>query len=123
MKKILFAASVLLVTLSSCTTIKKTATTIDVSNRIESVSDVDLEISSKRISYTYYSTPRVRRGGKQNVYNAAVAEALQNNDNADVLVAPEYEAVIRQKLFGGKKIKRVLVKGYPAKYKEFRIQK
>ena len=59
MKKILFAASVLLVTLLSCTTIKKTATTIDVNNRIESASDVDLEISSKRISYTYYSTPRV----------------------------------------------------------------
>ena len=56
MKKILFAASVLLVTLSSCTTIKKTATTIDVNNRIESASDVDLEISSRRISYTYEDT-------------------------------------------------------------------
>lgn len=123
MKKILFAASVLMVALSSCTTTKKTATAIDVNNCIESRNDVDLAVSDKRVSYTYDTTKRVRRGGAKNVYSTAVAEALQHSDNADVLVAPEYETVIRQGLFGGKKIKRVIVKGYPAKYKEFRIQK
>lgn len=122
MKKILFAASVLLVALLSCTTTRKTATTLDVNNCLESKSNVDLVVSNNRINYTYYTTRSVRKGGSANVYNAAVSEALQRHDNADVLVAPEFETVIRRGLFG-KKIKRVEVKGYPAKYQEFRIQK
>ena len=123
MKKFLFVASVLIMTLASCTTTKKTATSMDVNNYVGSKNTVELEVSDTRISYDFYTTKSIRRGGRQNVYDCATAEALMRNGNADVLVAPEYETYIRKGLFGPKKIKRVVVSGFPAKYKNFKIEK
>lgn len=75
----------------SCTTISKTASTIDVNNSLTSKSDVELTIADKRISHNHRVTAKERRGGTKNVYNAAVSSALKANGNADVFVAPEYD--------------------------------
>lgn len=57
---VMTAMSVLCVT--SCTTVKKTATTQDVSTVIAAGSEADLEVSQKKISF-YYDVPRsVRKG-------------------------------------------------------------
>ena len=122
MKKMIFAASIVLMAMTSCTTVKKTATTVDVNNALNSCSTVDLEVSPQRISYTFLPEKKVLRGGLENVYSSAVKEALKENGNADVLVAPEYVTNIKKGLLG-KKVKSVVVSGYPAKYKNFRVNK
>ena len=99
--------------------VKKTATTVDVNNAMNSSSIVDLEVSERRVSYTYFTEKSVRRGGLDNIYAVAVKEALKENGNAEVLVAPEFETRIRKGMFG-RKVKTVIVTGYPAKYKNFR---
>ena len=121
MKKVLLATASLLLLLSSCSTVKKTASSIDVANSITSTSVTDLEVSNKKITYKFRPKAKERRGGYANVKACAVAAALQTSNGADVLVAPEYETVIKKGLFG-KKIKEVTVTGYPAKYKNFRVQ-
>ena len=115
-------ASVVMMAMASCTTVKKTSTTIDVNNALNSNSTVDLEVSGKRISYTYITEKKIRRGGLKNIYATAVKEALKENGNADVLVAPEYETRIRKGMFGTK-VKAVIVSGYPATYQNFRVNK
>ncbi len=119
MKKTFYAAMVLVLSLASCTTVTKTATSVDVNNTITTNSTADLEISEKKISYTHYSKAKERKAGKKNVLRSAVKAALAANGQADVLVAPEYEAVEKRGLFG-KRLKVVTVTGYPAKYKNFR---
>lgn len=106
--------------LSSCTTVEKTATTIDVANSLTQTGEVDLEVSPNRITYNFRPTNKERARGKQNVINSAVREALRSSGGGDVLVAPEYEIQRRKGLFGPAKIKEVIVYGYPAKYKNFR---
>lgn len=122
MRKMIFAASIAMMAMASRTTVKKTATTVDVNNAMNSSSTVDLEVSERRVSYTYYAEKNVRRGGLGNVYAAAVKEALKANGNADVLVAPEFETRIKKGVFG-KKVKTVIVTGYPATYRNFRVNK
>ena len=122
MKKLIVMASVVMMAMASCTTVKKTSTTIDVNNDLNSNSTVDLEVSGKRISYTYITEKKIRRGGLKNIYATAVKEALKENGNADVLVAPEYETRIRKGMFGTK-VKAVIVSGYPATYQNFRVNK
>lgn len=108
-------------TLASCTTMTKTATTVDVNNGLNSASTADLAISQNKISYTHKTKAKERRAGRKNVINSAVSAALQANGEADVLVAPEYTVVKKSGLFGSK-IKTVIVTGYPAKYKNFKSQ-
>ena len=122
MKKLIVMASVVMMAMASFTTVKKTSTTIDVNNALNSNSTVDLEVSGKRISYTYITEKKIRRGGLKNIYATAVKEALKENGNADVLVAPEYETRIRKGMFGTK-VKAVIVSGYPATYQNFRVNK
>lgn len=119
MKKKFVFCIVLSAALASCTTVSKTATTVDVNNTLPSNSEVDLEISPNKVNYVYRTTSKVRRGGRQNVVNSAVQAALKAHGDADVLIAPEYELMKKKGLFGSK-IKTVTVTGYPAKYKNFR---
>lgn len=119
-KTVLFAAAALALCLTSCTTVSKTATSVAVSNSITQQSDVDLDVSANRISYNFRPSKKERKGGLQNVKNCAVRAALQSNGNAEVLVAPEFDVRTRTGLFGQKKVKEVIVYGYPAKYKNFR---
>ena len=119
----IFVALASLLLCASCTTLKKTCTTVAVQNVVcTSPTVADLEVSGKRISYTYITEKKIRRGGLKNIYATAVKEALKENGNADVLVAPEYETRIRKGMFGTK-VKAVIVSGYPATYQNFRVNK
>lgn len=105
---------------TSCTTLRKTATAVDVNTELNSQNIADLEISSKRVSYDFRPTKSERRGGKANVIRCAYAATLEANGGADVLVQPQYTMRITTNLFGRKKVKEVLVSGYPAKFKTFK---
>lgn len=118
MKKILLSIFVIGMTLSSCTTITKTATTLDVNSDLNSISTADLDISSQKISYTHKVTNKERKGGHKNVRSSAIQAAIAANGGGDVLVAPQYTEVKKSGLFGSK-IKTVTVEGYIGKYKNF----
>lgn len=120
MKKLILAVGVAAFALTSCTSVQKTATAVDVANALNSYNEVDLDVQGSRITYTFRTTKVERRGGRANCVNTAVREALKANGNADVLVAPEYDLRFRKGLFSGKKLQEVTVYGYPAKYKNFR---
>lgn len=119
MKKLFIFGIVLATALASCTTVTKTASTIDINSSLNSKSEADLVISSQKVSYVHRTSSKERRGGRNNVINSAVKATLQANGGADVLVAPEYEIVKKSGLFGSK-IKSVTVTGYPASYKNFK---
>lgn len=119
MKKTLITLAVAAFALTSCTTVTKTATELDVKTGAVAATKADLVVAPNRVSLELRPTKAERRGGKDNVKNHAVAKLLQQNGNADVLVAPEYEISTRRGLFG-KKITSVTVSGYPAKYKNFK---
>ena len=76
----------------------------------------DLDVSPNKISYFYIPSTTVAKGGFDNVVNAAVREALSNNDNADVLVGLESQVKYNDKGV----IESITVTGYPAKYINFR---
>ena len=117
MRKLLFIlfASALL---ASCSTLHQTATQKDVSTPIISAVISDLDVSDNKISYTYEPTRQVRKGGVQNCINSAIAEALKGS-GGDVLVETQKAIVERRGLFV-RKISKITVTGYPAKYKNFR---
>lgn len=117
MKKIfviLIIASAFAVT--SCSTVKKSATTRNIAPAITAAVLSDLEVSNQKVTYTLYPTAEVRRGGLQNCIETAVSEALAAN-GGDVLVETQTAVV---ELNPGRKVKSVTVTGYPAKYKNFR---
>lgn len=110
---VLSALSVLCIT--SCSTVRKTSSTQDISTVITSATEADLDVSQNKISF-YYKVPKnVRRGGSNSVKATAVAEALKANGNADVLVNPQFEMRIKKGT-----IREITVTGYPATYKNFR---
>ena len=76
----------------------------------------DLDVWPNKISYFYIPSTTVAKGGFDNVVNAAVREALGNNDNADVLVGREFQV----KYYDKGVIESITVTGYPAKYVNFR---
>lgn len=117
MKKLLIGALVFAsLSLVSCSSLKKTAASVPVQTGIESVAKADLKVSPEKISYTFIPESSHNRCGEKAVIETAVAEALKNaGKNADVLINPQYE--IKK---SGKKIKYVVVTGYPAFYTNIR---
>lgn len=117
MKKFLFVAATAFM-MMSCSITKQTAThrNIDVSSPFTTPVVADLEVSDSKIRYEYEPSNAIRRGGKDNVLNTAIARALYQNGNADVLVGLESQIKYRS----GSKITGVIITGYPAKYKNFR---
>lgn len=120
MKKLFISVIAVVLTATSCTTSYKSATTCSVKAPVVSSVTADLEVSDKKIVYSYVPSGSVRRGGFQNCLNTAVREALSANGNGDVLVETQSAVVERKGLFGGRKIKSVTVTGYPAVYKNFK---
>lgn len=119
MKKFVFGVAVAaaIVGMSSCSSIHHTSTTVPVSTAITSASTADLAVSQQKISYFFRPTAANRKAGEKAVINTAVAQALKENGNADVLVGFQYEIKKTTNLFGRTKIKYVIVEGYPATYK------
>ena len=116
MKKLLFVLAISAAAMTSCTTVKKSATIHDVKPTLASVVLTDLDVSNQKITFTYVPTSDVRRGGAKNCIATAIHEALVTN-GGDVLI--ETQTAIVERTFSHK-IKSVTVTGYPAKYKNFR---
>ncbi len=118
MKKSLGLLMLTTVLLTSCQTVIKTSRTACVGQQLKNVTVVDLEASDKRVTYTLKPDKEVRRGGLENVKQAAEADVLKEH-NADVLLEPRYVVSKKRTLFG-KKITSVTVSGRPAYYKNYR---
>lgn len=120
MKKILFVMLIASMC-TSCSVLRKSSSTSqNVESSLKSATIADLEVSKQKISYTYRPNKQDRKAGINHVVSNAVAAALKNSGNADVLIERQYEAIYKVRLLGGKKIKTVTVTGYPATYKNFR---
>lgn len=119
MKKFLVILCAAACAMTSCSTIRNSATSRSVNAPLAAAVISDLEVSNQKITHTYVPPKNVRRGGVQNCINSAIKEALAANGNGDVLVETQEAVVVYKGLFG-KKIKSVTVTGYPAKYKNFR---
>lgn len=118
MKKIFYVLGIALLA-TSCTTITKTAKTLDSPASLLSATVAELEVSPERISYTMQPSKNVQRGGLSNVKQAAEQEALAKYGNADVLVDAEYTIAQTNYYIFGKDIESITVTGRPAKYKNF----
>jgi len=116
-KKILTVISVVaMLGMASCTTTINSARTERFSSPAITMTFADLVVSPNKITYTYWPTDDVNRGGEANVINTAVRKALEANGRGDVLVEMQYTL----KKSGKKNVKEVTVSGYPATYKNFR---
>jgi len=102
--------------MASCTTTINSARTEHFTSPAITMTFADLEVSPKKITYTYRPTDDVNRGGETNVINTAVRKALEVNGGGDVLVEMQFTL----KKSGKKNVKEVTVSGYPATYKNFR---
>ena len=105
--------------LTSCQTQLKTARTAVTESSLRSVAVADLEVAPERITYTLKPSNDIRRGGFDNVKQAAEQAALTENGNADVLLDPQYVITKKRSLFGTK-ISSITVSGRPAYYRNFR---
>lgn len=116
MKNLLLIGAISMI-LASCTSSMRTytATTLDTRSQLQTATTADLDVNETRISYTMRPSKAIQAGGKQNVINAAVHEALLQHGNADVLVDLEY--VLEYK---DNQIESITVTGHPAKYRNFR---
>lgn len=101
--------------LSSCSTITQTAQTADVSPALYNLTVADMDVSKQRVEHSveWKWTP-FKSISLSNEKSNATAELLQQ-ENADVLVEPQYQIKKRGLFRGGS----VTVSGYPATYKNF----
>lgn len=112
-KLLLISAAALLV--SSCSTIRTTADYASVDNKVVSFTVADLDVKKNKVEMTYsWSYNPFKRVSISNIKGNVTAELLKQND-ADVLVEPNYIVEQRGFLRGGS----VTVIGIPAKYKNF----
>lgn len=118
MKKALLIAAVATLALSSCSTVTNTATTETVNTEIYNRSNADLNVADNTVSYTLKPTASQRRAGLKGLKAAAVAQALEANGNAEVLVNPRFE-IKKTNYFFFSRVKYVKVTGHPATYRNF----
>ena len=117
MKK-LFLLTGLVLSMVSCHTITKTSKTVESPASLLSATVADLEVSPERIIFTSSPSPSVRRGGMENVKQAAIQEALLQNGNADVLVDATY-SITTTRFLCFDWVSSITVSGRPATYKNF----
>ena len=119
MKKQLFCFfTLVLFTLSSCDTIKKTATTTSISSDTKSATLADLKVG-ERVTTTMDVSKEIRRGGLDNIKKAVEAQALKESGDADLLLEPQYIVEKRRGLFASK-VTKITVSGRTASYTNFR---
>ncbi len=119
MKKLIFIGiAMMLLSLSSCSMLKQSAATQSVKNHMASAVVGELQVSSEKITYTYYPTLAVRKVSRINCINMAIHEALKKHGSGDILVETSEAIITKMGLFG-RKIKSVTVSGYPATYVNF----
>lgn len=118
MKKVnvILGASLLLMA-TSCKVHMATSTSMTIDTDIISRNTADLEVAQKKVSTKYFPTKQERKMGLDFIKQNAVAEMLEKNGNADVLVHPQY-VIEKKKLLLRTKILSVKVSGYPAFFKD-----
>ena len=117
MKKLIYLVCLSLFVVS-CVTTTKTAKTADSPASLLSATVADLEVSPERITYTTVPELSIRRGGLENVKQAAIQQALLENGNADVLVDAAYSVTTTRFLIFDW-VSSITVSGRPATYKNF----
>lgn len=120
MKRFFFLALVSLI-LASCSLHKASIAAVDVySPDVETITMASLKVMPQKITYRYmpdkYDAKRLKVN--QNVQNA-IFHALRENGGADELVEVSYYVTMHYGFFG-KRVKSILVSGYPAYYTNFR---
>jgi hypothetical protein len=103
--------------LSSCSTIKKTATTVAVDSSITIYPEVaDLEVQKKISSSTTWKFVPFKLGNsKLSVIKGNLVAEVLKKYNADVLLEPQF--IYHKNSYGEREL---IVTGYPATYKNFR---
>lgn len=123
MKKLIVIASVLLMA-TSCVSYRgaSVSTTNIGAPVVGTATAATLEVSPTKITYTYEPSNAEGRHLSLDVLKEnAVYEALVRNGNADALVEVNYYVTAKKRFFGmGTKYTRIVVSGYPVKYKDFR---
>ena len=117
MKKLLYFVGLALLVVS-CTTVTKSAKTVESPASLLSATVADLEVSPNRITFTTVPDMAVRRGGLDNVKQAATQQALLENGNADVLVDATY-SITTTRFLAFNWVSSITVSGRPATYKNF----
>jgi len=118
MKKIFIGLAALLC-MASCSTIRRSATTMSVNSTLTSANTAELVVSPQKVRLNDYApTAKEKRGGYENVKKVAIAKLLQQNGDADVLVEPQFEITMKRR-----SVKRISVSGYPATYKNFHSER
>lgn len=120
MKKHLFMIGCTAMLFTACSTIRSGVNQRNASQtphtRINSLNEYDLEVASEGVSYTIdISTPegrmKLHKLKLRDAENLALTEAVMKY-NCATLVNPQYTNLMR-----GKKVLRITVYGFPAKYK------
>lgn len=115
-KFVIFISVMAMLGMASCTTTLNSSKTKDFGSSAITATFADLEVSPRKITYTYRPSDDVRRGGVENVINTAIRMALEANGGGDVLV--ELQTTVKKT--GRRNVSEVTVSGYPATYKNFR---
>ena len=115
MKKYLIIMCAATCIITSCSSVRKSATSRTINAPVAAAVIADLDVSNQKITYTYSPTKNVRRVGLQNCINHAISAALEANGGGDILLETQPAVYIR-----GSKIHTITITGYPAKYKNFR---
>ncbi|MBO4455972.1 MAG: hypothetical protein J5759_05960 [Bacteroidales bacterium] len=114
-KLLLFAAAVLLFASCAVQQHNTKARLTEVQTAIVAPVVADLDISPTKITYTYKpTTTELRKTDLNTIINNAIAWALEENGNADVLVNASCRTT-----YSGLRIKSIIITGYPATVKEF----
>lgn len=118
MKKCLYFFGLIMMA-ASCTTINHTASNAEMPAQLLSSTVADLEVSNQRVSYTFDVPKEIRRGGLNNIKQAAMQAALEKaGADYDLLLEPQYQVSKKHYLIRSK-ITKMTVTGRPAKYKNF----
>lgn len=114
--KIISAAVLATLALSSCSTISHTASTVGVDTKVFSLTVADMNVAKEKVSATAeWSWNPLSNVSLKEQKKSAEARLLKES-GADVLVEPRYEVKRRGFMRGGS----VTVSGYPATYANFR---
>lgn len=101
--------------MASCSTVRHTADSVDVKNTVTTFTVADLKVSPKKATKTTsWSYNPFKRVSVSTIKDNTEA-ALVNENNADILLEPQYIIEKRGFMRGGS----VTVIGFPAKFENF----
>lgn len=115
MKLKLFCMAVMALLMCSCSSVRHTSSAYGVDTKIVNFTVADVEIGKEKIQKTYRWNYNPFRPVSIAIIKSNITAQMLQENNADVLVEPQYIIEKRGWLRGGS----VTVIGFPAKYKNF----